>query len=99
MGKNTMMKRSIKEHCKRTGNEDWMNLAELLVGNVGVIFTTSDLAEIRDLIMTYKVPAPARVGAVAPIDVIVPAAKSPSADASASTSALGGGNIPPWWCC
>ena len=40
MGKNTMMKRSIKEHCKRTGNEDWMNLAELLVGNVGVIFTT-----------------------------------------------------------
>jgi len=73
MGKNTMMKRSIKEHCKRTGNEDWMNLAELLVGNVGVIFTTSDLAEIRDLIMTYKVPAPARVGAVAPVDVIVPA--------------------------
>ena len=73
MGKNTMMKRSIKEHCKRTGRTEWLALSDLLVGNVGVIFTTSDLAEVRDLIMTYKVPAPARVGAVAPIDVIVPA--------------------------
>ncbi len=32
-----------------------------------------DLGELRDLILAYKVPAPARVGAVAPIDVIVPA--------------------------
>jgi len=24
MGKNTMMKRSIKEHAKRTGNEEWL---------------------------------------------------------------------------
>jgi large subunit ribosomal protein LP0 len=73
MGKNTMMKRSIKEHSKRTGRTEWLALSELLVGNVGVIFTVSDLAEVRDMIMTYKVPAPARVGGVAPVDVIVPA--------------------------
>jgi len=73
MGKNTMMKRSIKEHAKRTGRTEWLALSELLVGNVGVIFTLSDLAEVRDMIMTYKVPAPARVGGIAPVDVIVPA--------------------------
>jgi large subunit ribosomal protein LP0 len=32
-----------------------------------------ELGELRDVILSYKVPAPARVGAVAPIDVVVPA--------------------------
>jgi len=73
MGKNTMMKRSIREYVKRTGNEEWNVLADLLVGNVGVIFTTDELGDVRDVIMQYKVPAPARVGSVAPVDVIVPA--------------------------
>jgi large subunit ribosomal protein LP0 len=43
------------------------------VGNVGVIFTEADLSELRDAILAYKVPAPARVGAIAPVDVVVPA--------------------------
>ena len=49
------------------------NLSAKLVGNVGVIFTESDLGALRDTILGYKVPAPARVGGLAPIDVIVPA--------------------------
>jgi len=73
MGKNTMMKRSIREYIKRTGNEEWQGLADLLVGNVGVIFTQDDLSAVRDVILSHKVPAPARVGSVAPVDVIVPA--------------------------
>jgi len=73
MGKNTMMKRSIKEYVKRTGNKEWEALSDQLVGNVGVIFTSEDLSSVRDTILSYKVPAPARVGAVAPVDVIVPA--------------------------
>lgn len=40
---------------------------------MGVIFTETDLSALRDQILSYKVPAPARVGAIAPIDVIVPA--------------------------
>jgi large subunit ribosomal protein LP0 len=48
-------------------------LSELLVGNVGVIFTETDLSSLREAILSYKVPAPARVGSVAPVDVIVPA--------------------------
>ncbi|XP_043691714.1 60S acidic ribosomal protein P0-like [Telopea speciosissima] len=72
MGKNTMMKRSIRLHAERTGNNDYLNLVPLLVGNVGLIFTKGDLKEIREEVGKYKVGAPARVGLIAPIDVIVP---------------------------
>ncbi|OIV95578.1 hypothetical protein TanjilG_23809 [Lupinus angustifolius] len=72
MGKNTMMKRSIRIHSERTGNETFLNLIPLLVGNVGLIFTKGDLKEVSEVVSKYKVGAPARVGLVAPIDVIVP---------------------------
>ncbi|KAK9700026.1 hypothetical protein RND81_08G212100 [Saponaria officinalis] len=72
MGKNTMMKRTIRLHAEKTGNKDLMNLVDLLVGNVGLIFTKGDLKEVREEIAKYKVGAPARVGLVAPIDVVVP---------------------------
>ncbi len=47
MGKNTMMKRSIRLYCERTGNEEWPGISESLVGNVGLIFTKGDLNEVR----------------------------------------------------
>ncbi|KAF2312578.1 hypothetical protein GH714_035129 [Hevea brasiliensis] len=72
MGKNTMMKRSIRLHAEKTGNNAFNNLVPLLVGNVGLIFTKGDLKEVREEIAKYKVGAPARVGLVAPIDVVVP---------------------------
>ncbi|KAK1297989.1 hypothetical protein QJS10_CPB14g00858 [Acorus calamus] len=72
MGKNTMMKRSIKLHAERTGNTAYLNLIPLLVGNVGLIFTKGDLKEVSEEVSKYKVGAPARVGLVAPIDVVVP---------------------------
>ncbi|KAK1270826.1 hypothetical protein QJS04_geneDACA007560 [Acorus gramineus] len=72
MGKNTMMKRSIRLHAERTGNTAYLNLIPLLVGNVGLIFTKGDLKEVSEEVSKYKVGAPARVGLVAPIDVVVP---------------------------
>ncbi|XP_042488353.1 60S acidic ribosomal protein P0 [Macadamia integrifolia] len=72
MGKNTMMKRSVRLHAERTGNKAYLNLIPLLVGNVGLIFTKGDLKEVREEVAKYKVGAPARVGLVAPIDVVVP---------------------------
>ena len=44
-----------------------------VVGNVGFIFTNDDLNKTRDVILAEKVAAPARAGAVAPLDVFVPA--------------------------
>ncbi|EOY33757.1 hypothetical protein QUC31_018783 [Theobroma cacao] len=72
MGKNTMMKRSIRLHAENTNNEAIRNLIPLLVGNVGLIFTKGDLKEVREEVAKYKVGAPARVGLIAPIDVVVP---------------------------
>ncbi|XP_022156911.1 60S acidic ribosomal protein P0 [Momordica charantia] len=72
MGKNTMMKRSVRMHSEKTGNKAYLNLLPLLVGNVGLIFTKGDLKEVSEEVAKYKVGAPARVGLVAPIDVIVP---------------------------
>ncbi|PWA56647.1 60S acidic ribosomal protein P0-A [Artemisia annua] len=72
MGKNTMMKRSVRMHSEKTGNEAYLSLIPLLVGNVGLIFTKGDLKEVREEVAKYKVGAPARVGLVAPVDVVVP---------------------------
>merc|ERR1712188_252528 len=44
-----------------------------LVENVGFVFTNGDLIECRDLLLENKKAAPARAGATAPVDVIVPA--------------------------
>lgn len=72
MGKNTMMKRSIRLYAEKSGNPAYQNLIPLLVGNVGLIFTKGDLKEVREEVAKYKVGAPARVGLVAPVDVVVP---------------------------
>jgi len=42
-------------------------------GNVGFVFTKEDLVSIRDMLLANKVKAPAKAGALAPLDVQVPA--------------------------
>lgn len=71
MGKNTMMKRTVRLHADKSGNQAFLNLLPLLQGNVGLIFTKGDLKEVSEEVAKYKVGAPARVGLVAPIDVVV----------------------------
>lgn len=73
MGKNTMMRKCIREYCERKGDNSWMSLAEKLVGNVGIIFTSGELDEVRTKIKEFVVPAPAKMNAIAPVDVVVPA--------------------------
>jgi len=51
----------------------YANIEPKLAGNIGFVFTNGDLPKIRDLILANRVPAPARVGAVSPVDVVVPA--------------------------
>ena len=41
--------------------------------NVGFVFTQEELTEVRDLLLANKVKAPAKAGALAPLDVTVPA--------------------------
>lgn len=70
MGKNTMMKKVIRGLIDEF--PDYEKVLPALVQNVGFVFTNGDLLEIRDLLLENKVAAPARAGAIAPVDVIVP---------------------------
>lgn len=47
MGKNTMMKRSIRLYIEETGNDTWSPILDELVGNVGIVFTKGDLSSVR----------------------------------------------------
>lgn len=41
-------------------------------GNVGFVFTNGDLGEVRSVLESNVRPAPARVGSLAPVNVVVP---------------------------
>jgi len=71
MGKNTMVRRALKGFMA-----DMPEVEKLLPhvrGNIGFVFTNADLKETRDKITSNRVAAPARPGAIAPLDVYVPA--------------------------
>lgn len=72
MGKNTMMRKCIREYCEANEASPVAQLQELCRGNVGFVFTNGDLGEVRESLESNVRPAPARVGAVAPSDVIIP---------------------------
>merc|ERR1712088_772944 len=71
MGKNTMMRKAIRGHLEK--NPDLERLLPFIKMNVGFVFTKEDLTYVRDLLLSNKVRAPAKAGALAPLDVIVPA--------------------------
>lgn len=73
MGKNTMMRRIISEFIEENGGEHPVSvLKDMVVGNIGFIYTNEDLGMIKDVIEANRVPAAAKAGQVAEEDVIVP---------------------------
>lgn len=71
MGKNTMVRRALRTFVLDT--PEYERLLPFVKGNVGFVFTNGDLKTIRDKLLANRVAAPARAGAVAPVDVWVPA--------------------------
>ena len=71
MGKNTMMRKAIRGHLEN--NPALERLLPHIKNNVGFVFTNQDLVHVRDLLLANKVKAPAKAGALAPVDVMVPA--------------------------
>jgi len=71
MGKNTMMRKAIRGHLEN--NSALEKLLPFIKGNVGLVFTKGDLTDIRKIIESNKVAAPAKAGANATVDVTVPA--------------------------
>ncbi len=84
MGKNTLMKSSLNYKMRQPeeGDEDYAErkdswkkcdeldiIVKLLKGNTGIIFTNGDLGEIKKVLDQESREAPAKVGAIAPIEV------------------------------
>jgi len=70
MGKNTMIRKAIRGHLEN--NPALEKLLPHIRGNVGFVFTQDDLVDVREKILENKVQAPARAGAIAPLDVKIP---------------------------
>jgi len=70
MGKNTMIRKAIRGHLE--SNPALEKILPHIKGNVGFVFTNIDLVDIREKILENKVKAPARAGALAPLDVKIP---------------------------
>jgi len=71
MGKNTMMRKAIRGHVEN--NPHLEKLLPHIKGNVGFVFTKDDLSEVREKILANRVAAPAKAGALAPVDVFIDA--------------------------
>lgn len=71
MGKNTMVRRALRSILSEF--PQFERLLPHVKGNIGFVFTSDDLKEVRSIIIANKVAAPARAGAFAPKDVTVAA--------------------------
>jgi large subunit ribosomal protein LP0 len=70
MGKNTMIRKVLRERSEK--NPALESLLPYVYGNIGFIFTNGDLNALRTIVTANKVPAGAKSGVVAPIDVVIP---------------------------
>jgi len=75
LGKNTMMRKAIRGHLENNPNLE--RLLPHIKQNVGFVFTDGELPDIREKILSNKVPAAARAGALAPVSCTVPAQVTP----------------------
>jgi len=78
MGKNTQLRKILNDRTE-AGGEKQLQMYDkiigegLLRGNVGFILTNGEIKDVKKLVDENKIQAPARVGSIAPLDVVVPA--------------------------
>jgi len=70
MGKNTIIRKVFRERAEK--NPALEGLMPYVFGNIGFVFTNGDLNALRQIVTANKVPAGAKSGVVAPIDVVIP---------------------------
>jgi len=70
-GKNTQMRRVIRE-LEENGRPELEKVRQACTLNVALVFTNDSLPVIRDMITAEKKASPAKAGAVAQCDVVVP---------------------------
>jgi len=70
MGKNTIIRKVFRERAEK--NPALEGLLPYIFGNIGFVFTNGDLNALRQIVTANKVPAGAKSGVIAPIDVVIP---------------------------
>jgi large subunit ribosomal protein LP0 len=71
MGKNTIIRKVLRENSEK--NPKLADLIPLIRGNMGFIFCNGDLNAIRKKVVGFTLPASAKSGVIAPVNVVVPA--------------------------
>jgi large subunit ribosomal protein LP0 len=72
MGKNTLIRKIMRDLIEEKKMTKLEALLPVVVGNMGFVFTNDNLAAVRKIILDNKVPASAKSGSLAPVDVFVP---------------------------
>jgi len=90
MGKNTLIRKALRAVIEKNPLLD--NLLPLVRGNIGFVFTKGDLSSVMQKVVGLRVEAPAKVGVLAPNNVVVPA--GPTGLEPTQTSFLQALNIP-----
>merc|ERR1719331_1908078 len=83
-GKNTMIRRCIRNLCEDGSHPEWESIVAVMRGNLGFIFTNGDLDEIQGIIDEFQKPAAAKAGVIAPCSCTIP--KGPTGLDPAQTS-------------
>lgn len=74
MGKNTLIRRIMRDMITEDASLAKLEaLIPVVVGNMGFVFTNASLVDVRRTILDNKVPASAKSGTIAPVDVYIPA--------------------------
>jgi large subunit ribosomal protein LP0 len=66
-GKNTLIRKAIRRRADTF--PQWGALLPYIRGNVGLVFASGDLKDVKDQLLNLRVSAPAKVGTLAPQDV------------------------------
>jgi len=70
MGKNTLMRKSMREYSQK-GHPEIEALVPYIYGNIGLLFVTGDLSDVKSLLLSNTVGAYAKVGSISPSVVTV----------------------------
>jgi len=72
MGKNTLMRKAIKDSVASGKHPEWASIIPVVKGNIGFVFTKENLSDLQSKLLESRVPAQAKAGIVAPQDVLIP---------------------------
>jgi len=83
-GKNTMIRRCIRNLTADGSHPEWLQICDVMKGNLGFMFTNGDLGELEQVVNEFVKPAAAKSGVIAPLSCTIP--KGPTGLDPAQTS-------------